>query len=265
MTTIDVGQGDSLFIVFPDGKKMLLDGGGIPAFGRQYRSQLDIGEDVVAPYLWNRSIRGVDVVAVSHGHDDHIGGVPALVSDFHPRELWTGAIPDSPEWRAVRERAARAGARIVPMQSPRRFAYGGAEVEVLAPVAGYSPGDAPANNDSLVLRLSYGRHSFLLCGDVEKQIEYRMLDGNELTHSDVLKVAHHGSRTSSTEEFIGSVTPAIAVISDGFENSYGHPHPDVIERLEQHRAEVLRTDLDGLITIRTDGRRFQVETFAGFR
>ncbi len=265
MTMIDVGQGDSLFIVFPDGKKMLLDGGGIPAFGRQYRSQLDIGEDVVAPYLWDRSIRSVDVVAISHGHDDHIGGVPALVSDFHPRQLWTGAIPDSPEWRSVRERAAREGARIIPLQAPRRFAYGGAEVEVLAPDPGYSPGDAAANNDSLVLRLSYGRHSFLLCGDAEKQVEYQMLDGHALTHSDVLKVAHHGSRTSSTEEFLNTVTPAIAVISDGFENSYGHPHPDVIERLEQHRAEVLRTDLDGLITIRTDGRRFQVQAFAGFR
>src|SRR5205807_6258830 len=88
-----------------------------------------------------------------------------------------------------------------------------------------------------------------------------MVDGNELQHTDVLKVAHHGSRTSSTEEFLSAVTPAFAVISDGFENSYGHPHASIIERLEQHHAEILRTDQQGLITIRTDGRRLAVETY----
>ncbi len=262
MTAIDVGQGDSLLVVFPDGKRMLVDGGGIPAFGHQYRSQLDIGEDVVAPYLWDRSIRTVDVIALSHAHEDHIGGLPSLVSDFRPRELWTGATPDSATWRTVRERAAQVGARIIPMQSSRRFAFGGAEIEVLAPFPDYVPGDTPGNNDSLVLRLRYGRNSFLLCGDAEKQIEYRMLDGGELSHVDVLKVAHHGSRTSSTEEFLTAISPAFAVISDGFENSYGHPHPDVIARLERHRADVLRTDRQGLITIRSDGRRLSVETFA---
>ena len=263
MTAIDVGQGDSLLVVFPDGKRMLVDGGGIPAFGRSYRSQLDIGEDVVAPYLWDRSIRTLDVIALSHAHEDHIGGLPALVSDFHPRELWTGATPDSATWRAVRARAAQAGARIVPMVSPRRFTFGGAQVDVLAPFPDYVPRDVPGNNDSLVIRLRYGRHTFLLCGDAEKLIEYRMLDENELAHADVLKVAHHGSKTSSTEEFLNAVSPAFAIISDGFENSYGHPHADVIARLEQHHAGILRTDREGLITIRSDGRRLSVETFRG--
>ena len=263
MTAIDVGQGDSLLVIFPDGKRMLVDGGGIPAFGRSYRSQLDIGEDVVAPYLWDRSIRTLDVIALSHAHEDHIGGLPALVSDFHPRELWTGATPDSATWRTVRARAAQAGARIVPMVSPRRFTFGGAQVDVLAPFPDYVPRDVPGNNDSLVIRLRYGRHTFLLCGDAEKLIEYRMLDENELAHADVLKVAHHGSKTSSTEEFLNAVSPAFAIISDGFENSYGHPHADVIARLEQHHAGVLRTDQEGLITIRSDGRRLSVETFRG--
>src|SRR6185295_16573235 len=104
LTTIDVGQGDSLLVVFPDGRRMLVDGGGIPAFGRIARSQLDIGEDVVAPYLWERGIRTLDVIAISHAHDDHIGGLPALVSDFRPREIWTGATPECPTWSAVREK-----------------------------------------------------------------------------------------------------------------------------------------------------------------
>jgi competence protein ComEC len=263
MTAIDVGQGDSLLVVFPDGKRMLVDGGGIPAFGRRSRPQLDIGEDVIAPYLWDRSIRTLDVIALSHAHEDHIGGLPALVSDFRPRELWTGAMPDSAAWRSLRQVAMQAGARIVSLRSPRHFVFGGAGIDVLAPLPDYVPGDVPKNNDSLVLRLRYGRHRFLLSGDVEKQVEYRMLDANELTHADVLKVAHHGSKTSTTEAFLDAVSPTFAVISDGFENSYGHPHPDVIARLKQHHAEIFRTDLDGLITIRSNGNRLSVATFAG--
>jgi competence protein ComEC len=264
ITTVDVGQGDSILVVFPDGKRMLVDGGGIPAFGHQARTQLDIGEDVVAPYLWDRSMRSLDVIALSHAHDDHIGGLPALVGDFRPRELWTGATPDSPTWRIVQEKAAANRVKIVPMVEPRHIAFGGAQIDVLAPLPDYIPGDIPKNNDSLVLRIRYGRHAFLLSGDVERQIEWRMLQENELDHIDVLKVAHHGSKTSSTEEFLSAVRPVFAVISAGFENSYGHPHRDVVERLEQHHAVVLRTDQLGLITILSDGRRLRVETYNGF-
>jgi len=260
LTTIDVGQGDSLLVTFPDGERMLMDGGGIPAFGHRSRSQLDIGEDVVAPYLWNRSIRKIDFIALSHAHEDHIGGLPALVDDFHPRELWTGATPDSPSWRLLCEKAANNGVRVVPLPLGRRISVGGAEIDVLAPPAGYLPGDTPKNNDSLVLRLRYGRHTFLLAGDVERSIERRMLEDREIVPTDVLKVAHHGSKTSSTVEFLDSLQPAFAVISVGLENSYGHPHPDVLERLRAHHAAIFRTDRDGLISIRTDGRRLSLET-----
>ena len=263
MTAIDVGQGDSLFVAFPDGKRMLVDGGGIPAFGRQTRSQLDIGEDVVAPYLWNRGIRNLDVVVLSHAHEDHIGGLPALVADFHPKELWTGAIPDSPTWQTLRAEAAANGVTIVPMHFPRRFTFGGAAIEVLAPSPDYVPRDSPGNNDSLVLRVAYGRNGFLLTGDAERPIEREMLAEDEIRPTDVLKVAHHGSRTSSTEDFVSAVKPVFAVISVGFENSYGHPNRDVLERLRQHRAVVYRTDQDGLITIRSDGHRLHVETGSG--
>jgi competence protein ComEC len=259
LTAIDVGQGDSLLVVFPDGKRLLLDGGGIPAFGGP-PSKIDIGEDVVAPYLWERGIRSVDVIALSHAHEDHIGGLPALTADFHPKQLWTGVTPESPSWRKLREQAAKVGAKILPLDGPQSFAFGGAQIDILAPFADYVPADEPKNDDSLVMRIRYGLRSFLLCGDVEKPIEYRMLAENELLHADVLKVAHHGSHTSSTADFLDAVTPAFAIISDGLDNSYGHPHRDVIERLEERHAAVYRTDHAGLVTIRTDGRRIWVET-----
>ena len=202
LTAIDVGQGDSLLVLFPDGKRMLVDGGGIPAFGRTARSQLDIGEDVVAPYLWDRGFRELDVVALSHAHEDHSGGLGALIADFHPREVWTGVTPESPEWRAVRDKAVAVGARIMPIRAPSRFAFGGAAIEVLAPTPDYVPVDEPKNNDSLVMRVTFGQRSFFLSGDVERPIEQEMAYTNELRPTDVLKVAHHGSRTSSTEEFL---------------------------------------------------------------
>src|SRR5580704_14807483 len=160
-------------------------------------------------------MRTVDVVALSHAHDDHIGGLPALVADFHPRELWTGATPDSPGWRKLRDEAARDGVKVVPMEAPRHFEWGAASIDVLAPLADYVPTDTPKNNDSLVLRIRYGSRSFLLTGDVERPIEYRMLDESEIAATDVLKVAHHGSRTSSTEAFLSAAHPAFAVISVG--------------------------------------------------
>jgi competence protein ComEC len=113
-----------------------------------------------------------------------------------------------------------------------------------------------------VLRVAYGRHAFLLAGDVERPIEWRMLDAGELRHADVLKVAHHGSKTSTTQEFLGAVSPAFAVISAGLDNSYGHPHRDVVERLAERHTAVFRTDRDGLVTILSDGRRLRAETHA---
>jgi competence protein ComEC len=261
MSVIDVGQGDSILVVFPDGQRLLVDGGGIPAFGRQTPSQLDTGEDIVAPYLWDRGMRSVDIVALSHAHEDHIGGLPALVADFHPRELWTGATPDSPAWRTLRAEALRDGVKVVPLEAPAHFAFGRTAIDVLAPLPGYVAGDIPKNDDSLVLRIRYGSRSFLLTGDAEKPIERRMVEEDEIQPTDVLKVAHHGSRTSSTEDFLSATNPAFAFISVGVDNSYGHPNRDVLDRLSRHHAAIFRTDERGLITVRTDGHRISVETY----
>jgi competence protein ComEC len=262
MTAIDVGQSESLFLAYPDGKLMLLDGGGIQTNGGRRKPRLDIGEDVVSPYLWTRSIRRLDAIALSHPHEDHIGGLAAVVANFRPKELWIGSVADTPEWRRLYSEAVRCGVRIVHLELGQRFRYGGAGIEVLSPEHGHEPSAKAPNNDSLVLRLSYGKHSFLFTGDIEKRVEGELV-AEGLSHSDVLKVPHHGSRTSSTEAFLAAVDPAFAVVSAGFENAYGNPHPDVIERLETRRTTVLRTDLAGLISFRSDGRRIRLETAGG--
>jgi competence protein ComEC len=261
LTAIDVGQGDSLLVCFPDSKLMLIDGGGVLSFGPHPTSRLDIGEDVVSPYLWSRSIRKIDVVALTHAHDDHAGGLPAIIENFHPSELWTGATPSSPAWSAVRDKARAGRVKIVALSSGRSFDFGGAHIDVISPPPDYVPAASPMNNDSLGLRITYRQRSLLLTGDMEKPMERRALIDGEPLRADILKVGHHGSNTSSIDPFLDAVSPVFALISDGFENSFRHPHPKVLERLGAHRAGIFRTDLDGLVTVRTDGRRISVETF----
>lgn len=260
LTAIDVGQGDSLLVAFPDGKLMLVDGGGVPAFGNRPKPRLEIGEDVVSPYLWQRKIRRLDVVAATHGHEDHVGGLVAVLDNFRPAELWTGATPEAPEWSALFAKARQVGTRIVARSAPEAFGLGGAEIRILAPSAGYEPSSTPKNNDSLAFEIHFGDHRFLLTGDMEKQVEGHLIFDGVLQKADVLKVAHHGSRTSSIDLFLDAVQPMVAIISDGFENSFHHPHPDVLRRLADRHAEILRTDLMGRMTVSSDGHRLSVET-----
>ena len=256
LTAIDVGQGDSLLVIFPQGRSMVIDGGGVLQFGRMRRVNLDTGEDVVSPYLWSRGIRRIDIVVATHAHEDHSGGVGALLENFRPRELWVGANPSAQLLR-------RAGELGIPVRRPNAsqaaYEYGGARVEVLSPPLGFSPAKA-GNNDSLALRITYGVHSFLLTGDLESPMERLLMAEGRPLHADVLKVGHHGSKTSTSAEFLAAVAPAVAVISAGFENSFGHPHPTVLGRLEERHAAILRTDHDGLVTVRSDGHKLSFDS-----
>lgn len=254
-TVIDVGQGDSLFVTAPDGSTLLVDAGGFPVFGGRAKSGLDPGEDVVSPYLWRRGLKRLDVVAVSHLHEDHAGGLPAIIRNFRPGELWASVTPASPAWSAVQSAAIEMGTRIRRLSAGSAPSLGGIKVSVLAPYSDYQPSKAPQNRDSLVLLLRYGRHSFLLTGDADAATEA----GLDLEEVDVLKVAHHGSRASSSPMFLERSRPLFAAISAGADNSYGHPHTAVLERLRDSGTRTYRTDQDGLITFRTNGHRIAID------
>jgi competence protein ComEC len=263
VTAIDVSQGDSFLVVFPEGETMLVDSGGFPGMERMTRKpQLDVGEEVVSPYLWSRSIRHLDYAVLTHGHSDHMAGLPAVLDNFRPRYLWIGAEPDSTGWAIVRHHAVADGVNILSFtRSSQPVKIGRAEVRFLAPSADYVAGDKASNNDSLVMEIRYGRRSVLMTGDAERAVEQDLAASGELQPVTLLKVGHHGSKTSSSEEFLDKVQPQLAIISDGYKNQFHHPHPDVLARLAAHRAAVFRTDQRGLITFRTDGERVELETF----
>ncbi|MBV9403825.1 MAG: ComEC/Rec2 family competence protein, partial [Acidobacteriaceae bacterium] len=172
VSAIDVSQGDSLLLVFPNGETMLVDAGGFPGMERMARKpQMDIGEDVVSPYLWSRRIHHLDYAVLTHGHSDHMAGLPAILDNFRPRALWIGIEPATAEWKFVQQHAAADHVPIVALnRASAQQTIGGAHVRVLAPSADYVAGDVPQNNDSLVFEVTYGRRSVLLTGDAERPI-----------------------------------------------------------------------------------------------
>ncbi len=162
----------------------------------------------MAPYLWERAIRTVDVIALSHAHDDHIGGLPALVSDFQPRELWTGATPDSPRGTTLRDKAAENQTQDrAALKRPRVLPSAARKSRCWRRCPITSPTTRPRTTIRWCCACATGSTRSCCTGDVERPIERGMLDANEIQPTDVLKVAHHGSRTSSTEEFLGAVSP----------------------------------------------------------
>jgi competence protein ComEC len=251
VTAIDVGQGDSIFIVGPDGSTMLLDAGG-PVGGvteaAEATSRFDIGEEVVSPYLWSRRFRRLDVLALSHAHSDHMGGMPAVMRNFRPRELWVSIDPNSDAYRVLLSEAKDFGVQVRHFYAGDQLAWGGTQVTILAPETGYSNPREPVNNDSLVMRMQYGKSSVLLEGDAEAPSEREMLAHGRVAAVTLLKIGHHGSRTSTTQEFLDAVAPKDAVVSVGRGNTFGHPRYEVIERIAEARIKLYRTDQFGLTT-----------------
>jgi competence protein ComEC len=250
LTAIDVGQGDSVLVVTPSGKTLLVDAGGPIGPGG---SQLDFGEDVVSPYLWQRGISSLDAVAISHGHSDHMGGMAAVVRNFRPKELWLGLLPPSRPLEYLIATAQAYGVKVVRHWEGDAFELGGANVRVLFPLRDWPVGDKPQNSDSMVLSLTYGQSSLLLEGDAQKNTERRFC-ALEHPKANLLKIGHHGSANATTQELIDSTRPAFAVISVGAWNSFGLPRYETLARLAAAGTRVYRTDLDGAVTFYLDDR-----------
>jgi competence protein ComEC len=259
---IDVGQGDSLLLITPDGKTLLVDGGGFGGGPRQAPPEFDIGEEVVSAALWSRGIRHLDAVALSHAHSDHMGGLPSVLRNFHPAELWVGNNPRVAAYEALLDEAAQLHVRVRSLRAGDGFALGTAQVNVLAPFRDYQPEAEPGNNDSLVLHVAYGATSVLLEGDAEAPIEQAMLAEPGL-QSTLLKVGHHGSVTSTQPEFLARVAPRWAVISCGLHNHYGHPREEVLGALEAAKVRTYSTDINGASCFRLDGNGVVPEPFCG--
>ena len=229
---------------------MLIDAGG--PVGRngpaEIVSSFDVGEEVISPYLWSRRIRRLDVVVLSHAHTDHMGGMPAILENFRPRELWVGIDPHSQLYSALLADAARLGIVVRHLHADDRMRWGEIDISVLAPAASYANSNAPNNDDSLVLEMQLGKASALLEGDAETPSEQAMLAAGLVHPVTLLKVAHHGSRTSTTQAFLDAAAPEDAVISVGRRNTFGHPRPEIVGRLAASHTHLFRTDEFGLTT-----------------
>jgi competence protein ComEC len=253
---LDVGQGDAAYCEFPRGEGLLIDGGP--------RAGVSAGRVVLRPFLQSLGRSGIDTALLTHAHDDHVDGLFTVLGEFSVQRLVLGgSAPSFDNCRRLLSVAQANGVNVYRIGRGDRLAEGeGVAITALNP--GGEPfhgARADPNNDSVALMVEYGEVKILLCGDMEKEAEDELCRCNLPLKADVLRIGHHGSRGSSTEEFLNRVSPKWAVVSAGENNRFGHPSPEALARLRERGCTVLRTDLHGAITVATDGRKIEVSTF----
>jgi len=242
---LDVGQGDAIFIEAPNGNQILFDGGPNKAVLRELSE--------VMPF-YDRSI---DIIMLSHPNQDHIAGLVEVLGRYdvgsviEPGTRHPIAVFD--EWEKIIEK--KKVERIFGIYGMRIYLSDEIYLDIISPNEGEELTGKNVNDVMLVARLVYGDTEFLLTGDMEKALEYSLLSEGEIIRSDVLKVAHHGSKNSSTEYFLREVSPEYAVIQSGDDNRYGHPHQETLDKLQSAYINILRTDTDGRIIFKSDGKK----------
>lgn len=258
VTALSVGQGEAILVTLPDGKRMLVDGG-----GSLHEGGMDVGERLLVPALWSLGVHVIDYLVLTHPHPDHLKGLLAVATTFPIGEFWeSGIASSSREYGMLRWLLADRGVPLhrIDARTPQ-FSAGGARVEPLAPFP-QAEGEGDANEDSLVFRLTFGETAVLFTGDIGIAAEERLLTDPSRLRCTVFKVPHHGSRHSSSDRFLDAASPRIALISAGRRNSFGLPAPQTLDRLGNRRIAVYRTDRDGTIEVVCDGRSEVVRTFA---
>lgn len=254
VTFISVGQGDSALVEFPYGKRMLIDGGGF------YSDDFDVGERIIAPFLWKNKIEKIDYMVLSHPQADHMKGLKFIAERFHVKEFrWNGEKSSDTAFLELMGSIGKNNIRrLITNASTSALDINGVNVTFLNPE---QEGRLDTNNNSLVVKMDYKGASFLFTGDIEAIGEANMLKRNEHVGAVVLKVPHHGSKTSSTVEFLKAVNPKLAVVSVGYSNPFGFPRPEILKRYEELKIPVLRTDINGAVTVETDGADIKTATF----
>jgi len=245
----DVGQGDAALIELPSGKTVLIDGGG------SRENRFDIGRRILAPYLWNKGIHRLDLVILSHPHPDHMNGLVFILKKFRVREVWTSGLdtdlPGCEEFReALRDR--NTSHRIVSADDPPLM-LGAAFVQVLHPAQGYTTharqAYAAENDRSLVVRIRSEGRAFLFTGDIGAEAEKDMVRNVRDLKCDLLKVPHHGSKSSSSDIFVATARSGAGIVTVGRGNSYGHPSKEVLERYSDRGTSLYRTDTGGALRV----------------